>query len=104
MVSFSPLRTVRATPKDINQITELLVGEFGYVFEYIFSSSDQVLIRRVIRKLLKSGGGLGTFGYMRFYMLRHGEKDVGFIRVDTSHGFWIYELIHLPFAHFENNF
>lgn len=97
---FQSIKTVRAKASDVSALAKEILKEFGYIYKYIFGTSDQALLHRALVKLLSVAGGLGSFGYMHFYLLKSGPTVVGFVRLDTSDKcvfyLWI-EILILPF-------
>jgi ribosomal protein S18 acetylase RimI-like enzyme len=89
------IRTVRATKKEVPEIAEWLASEFGYVFEYIFATTDGAIIRSALTRLLTVAGGLGSFGYMSFYavthvLAKHDKVRIGYAKLDGNRTCWIY--------------
>lgn len=90
-----PLRLQRAEPAHANQIAEALVGEFGYVYEYVFGTTDRGRLIRAVRGLLTTAGGFGPAGIMNYYYIINDEDEspVGIVRVDTNHRRTLYAFV-----------
>lgn len=98
--SFKLLRTVRAKENDIDKIAMQILVNFDYIFEYIFATKDRSKIKNALVELLTVSYGLGSYGYMYFYVIKQEDKMIGFIKLDTSHNSAIYrfsEIFILPF-------
>ena len=93
---FKSIKTIRATRSDVERICTELLREFSYIFEYILDTNDSVRLRRTLCGLMKSAGGFGSLGYMSFYFIVDDEgREVGMVKVDTSHGNWLYQMLAL---------
>lgn len=88
------IKIQRTEPDEIKRIAIDLVNEFSYVFEYIFAEKQSKLLKKYVYILLTSSFGFGDWGYMRFYNIINEQGiKVGWIRIDTAHGCWIYTIL-----------
>lgn len=94
LVGLPSISTVRVAKSDVTHISNVLVKEFGYVFEYIFGTNDIATLSRTLRSLLLAAGGLGRFGYLSFYwVLDESGARVALVKFDTNSSNWIYRFI-----------
>jgi ribosomal protein S18 acetylase RimI-like enzyme len=87
---FRPIRSVRADKGDVDKIADHLLDRFGYVFEYIFATQSGSRLRAAVVALLTAANGLGSHGYMHYYILMSEGRAVGFIKLDSFDGSVIY--------------
>jgi hypothetical protein len=96
----------RATRRHAPEIAELLIREFGYIYNYIFVSTedesceleipaDKVeAVRNVLVRMLVVYGGFGARGFTRYYAIENKEKKtVGFILPDSENKPSVYGLV-----------
>ena len=96
----------RATRRHAPEITELLIREFGYIYNYIFVSTEDescereipadkvAAVRNVFMRMLVLYGGFGARGFTRYYAIENQEKKtVGFILPDSEAKPSVYGLI-----------
>ena len=93
------LRICRMHKKNAGRIAITLIDEFKYVYEYIFETTDEKILKRIIYHLVKSCHGFGFLGYMHFYSIEQNNKKIGLMKIDTRFKSYIYqslELLELP--------
>jgi ribosomal protein S18 acetylase RimI-like enzyme len=98
--TYRALTISRMNKKDIDMVAESLVAEFGYIFEYIFDTTEHSKLKRVVQSLLVSAFGFGFLGYMNFYSIKNDKKQkIGWIKMHSLHQCYIYsifEFLSLP--------
>ncbi len=90
---FRSIETVRASSSNVPTLVDCLAHHFPQVVTRIFGTQKAETLKQILTLLLTAGGGLGPLGYMHFYMLKQDRHYIGFIKTDTSHSCWLYELV-----------
>ncbi len=87
---YKQIETRRATRGDLDLIAHHLHGEFEYIFQYLLATDNTEKTLAVLKEILRSGFGLGEFGYRQFYMITSNSKVIGFIKLETRNQLWLY--------------
>lgn len=96
---YKEIKTVRVAREDVDLVCDTLLREFAYVFAYIFDTSDEKLLRKLIRTMITLAGGFGLLGYLNFYLIvtnspeGKSSQKVGLFKADTVYPNWIYQLV-----------
>jgi ribosomal protein S18 acetylase RimI-like enzyme len=91
---FQRISLVRAGPHMAEQISERLLTDFSYVYDFVFQGIEKDVSKAVLLTLINSLGGFGTLGFVWFYAIKDESNQViGFLKPEFRRNWDVYSLI-----------